>query len=215
MALTRPYPVSVLADRLKISSVTWDANRNDELSGTGDARVWQAELAAPLWTADVKLTIGYHDEVKQVAALIRKLYGAQESFYLFDPTSQYPQSDPTGSIIDSSDVKVQAVSTGRAKLRLYGVPAGYVLTLGDKFQVTTASRYYFAEVSETVTADGSGITPEFEVFPHVPLSVGANDAVNLKKPACLMFIMPGSFNPGTASGLITDGASFKAMERRR
>ena len=71
------------------------------------------------------------------------------------------------------------------------------------------------EVSETVTADGSGVTPEFEIFPHVPVGLAVNDVVTLANPACKVFVMPGSFNPGSASTFFTDGAAFKAMERRR
>lgn len=216
MAITYPYAVTALADLLRIESVTWDIQRNDELSGVGDGRVWQAEMSDPLWTADVRLAINYHNPLKQVAALIRKLHGAQESFFLFDPTSPYPQADPTGAIIGSSSVQIHSVGSGRSTLRLKGLPAAYILTLGDKMQITFGTtQTYFAEVSETVTADGSGITAEFAVFPHVPLGVAANDAVNLKKPACKGFIMPGSHNPGTSQNLFTSGAGFTFVERRR
>lgn len=211
-----PYAVASLADRLSISSVLWDIRRNDELSGIADGRVWQAEHSDPLWTADVKLVLNEHDAAKQIAALIRKLHGAQESFFLFDPVSPYPQADPDGSIVGASTVQVHSVGTDRHTIRLKGLPASYVLTIGDKAQITFATTYtYFCEVSETVTADGSGVTAEFEVFPHVPVGVAANDAVNLKKPACKGFIMPGSHSPGTAVGPFTTDAGFRFMERRR
>ena len=54
MAITHPYALSVLADRLDIESETWDIKRNDELSRTGDGRVWQAELAPSLWAATLR-----------------------------------------------------------------------------------------------------------------------------------------------------------------
>ena len=61
-------PLSYLSDLLCIDSVTWDVQRNDELSGSGDGRVWQAELAPPLWTADIAININYHHQIKQLAA---------------------------------------------------------------------------------------------------------------------------------------------------
>jgi hypothetical protein len=218
MAITYPYALSALADRLNIESVTWDIQRNDELSGTGDGRVWQAELAPPLWTADVKLNIGYHDDLKQIAARVRKLHGAQELFWLYDPLSKYPQADPDGSILGASTVRVNSIGTGGRTISLKGLPAGYVLTLADKLQIAYATspvRNAFLEVSDDiVSASGSGVTGLFEVFPNAPTGVAANDVVTLVKPACKVFISPGTANPGSGAGLMTSGAGFKVIEKR-
>lgn len=212
MAITYPYSISTFADLLPIAEVVWDVQRNDELSGTGDGRVWQAELARPLWTAEVRLRALYHNEAKRYGALIRKLHGAQESFWLYDPISKYPQADPTGAI--STSPKVHSVGSGRHTIRIKDLPTTYALKAGDKGQITYGSpaRNFYFEVSEDVTASG-GTTAEFGVFPHVPTGVAANNAVNLKKPACKMFIA--SFSPGRARSIFTDGMSFKAVERPR
>ena len=218
MAFTYPLSLASLADLFVIEEVEWDVQRNDELSGTGDARVWQAELADPLWTGRVTLVPAYHDAVKQIAARIRKLYGAQESFLLFDPLSKFPQADPAGVILGEAAVVIDAIGSGNRSLRLSGLPAGYVLTIGDKGQIVYSSsptRNFFFEVSETVAADGDGLTPEFEVFPHLPPGLTTGLSVILVKPACRGFIMPGSFKPGAATGMITSGAGFPFMERRR
>lgn len=218
MAYSYPLALPVLADRLKIASVTWDIQRNDELSGSGDARVWTAELNDPLWTADVELANDKDFNLEQVSAIVRKLYGAQESFFLYHPKRKYPRSDPTGSILGSSTVLVHSIGSNNKSLRLKGLPAGYVLTLTDKSQIVYSSgtRNFFAEVSEDTTAAGDGITPEFEIFPHVPTGLAVNDPVTLKKPACKMFIIPGSFRPGLIDRRdVASGAGFKVMERRR
>lgn len=217
MAITYPYALSVLADRLDIESVVWDIQRNDEMSGSGDGRVWQAELAPPLWTGDVTLNVGYHDDVKQIAALVRKLHGAQNQFYLYDPLSKYPQSDPDGSILGAAAVKINSITAGGRTLSLKGLPAGYKLTLADKMQIAYATspvRNAFLEIDENVTANASGVTPVFEVFPNAPTGVAINDVVMLLKPACKGFIAPGSFNPGSGAGLITSGLTFKFIEKR-
>lgn len=218
MAITYPYSLSVLADRLDIESVTWDIQRNDELSGSGDGRVWQAELAPPLWTADVKLNIGDSNDLKQIAARVRKLHGAQELFFLYDPLSKYPQADPDGSILGAAAVRINSVGTGGRTISLKGLPAGYVLTLADKMQIAYATspvRNAFLEVSDDiVTANGSGVTGSFEVFPNAPTGVAANDVVMLAKPACKGFISPGTSNPGSGAGLLTSGAAFKFIEKR-
>lgn len=218
MALTYPYPLSALADLLAIEEVVWDIRRSDELSGTGDARVWQAELADPLWTGDVILASDYHHVLKRVGALVRKLYGAQESFMLYDPTSMYPLTDPKGTALGASVVQVKTIGVNRKSLSLKSLPAAYSLTPGDKMQILYASggsRNFFCEVSETIDADVEGDTAEFEIFPHVPTGLAADDLVLLKRPACKVFIMPDTFKPGRARGAMTEGTSFKVMERRR
>ncbi len=217
MAFSFPLAITVLSDILRIESVTWDVQRSDELDGSGDGRTWQIELAPPLWMADVKLTLAYHADAKKVAAIVRKLQGAQHSFLLVDPLSPYPASDPDGSILGSSTVQVNSIGSDRQSLSLKGLPASFVLTPGDKGQITyssSPSRNYYFEVSEAITANGSGVTAAFEVFPAVPTAIAANAAVTLKKPACKGFIVPGSFNPGSAANVITSGAAFKFMERR-
>lgn len=216
MAIIYPYGLSVLADLLVIESIVWSIRRNDEMSGSGDGRTWQAELAPPLWTADVTLSLGYQGALKQVAALLRKLHGGQEAFYLFDPTSPYPQADPTGSILGSSTVLLHTVGLNNRSLRLKGLPNGYVLTLGDKLQITYGedpTRNAFLEVSETVTASSGGVTPAFEVFPHLPVGLVADLPVTLIKPACKM-MLPEGFNPGTSRTIVTEGASFRAIQRK-
>lgn len=217
MAITYPYAVAALADLLRIRTVTWDVRRGDELSGSGDGRFWQAELTPPLWMALVELVPGYNDDVKRIAALIRKLHGAQEAFYLYDPISPYPQADPTGSIVGSSSVTVNSITVARRALTFTGLPSGYRLTVGDKFHIAYGSnpvRRYFGEVSEAAQASSGGTTALFEVFPHVPAGVVIGNAVTLRKPACKMFIVPDSFNPGTADRLITSGLAFTALERK-
>ena len=217
MTITYPYPLADFADRLRITSIVWDIQRNDEFSGTGDGRVWQTELAAPLWIGTVSLITMENDAAKQIAAKIRKLHGAQEALFLYDPLSKYPQFDPGGSIIGTRVITVNSVSADLDGLSLKGLPAGYQMTTGDKMQITygaNPTRYAFLEVSEDALADGAGVTPAFGVFPHVTQAIAANMVVTLVKPACRCVIMPGSHNPGTATKMHTDGAGFKVIQKK-
>ncbi len=54
------------------------------------------------------------------------------------------------------------------------------------------------------TADGSGVTTAFELFPHVPAGILANAPVTLSKPA--------SFDVGSSQAPITEGMSFLGSE---
>ncbi|CZT36248.1 hypothetical protein [Rhizobium sp. 9140] len=217
MTVTYPYSLATFADQLAISSVVWDIQRNDEMSAAGDGRFWQAELSSPLWTGTVELIMLSNDRAKQIAAQIRKLHGTQESFYLCDPLSLYPQADRTGAVLGNAAVKVLTIATDRASLSFTGLPAGYVLTLGDKFTILYGSnpeRVGFFEISETVAANGAGVTGMVGVFPHLPSGIGNGLSIRLAKPYCKCSILPGTHNPGTGRKLHTEGAGFKVMQKK-
>lgn len=207
-------PLSSLNDRLKIASVVWDIQRNDEMSGEGSGRFWQAELAPPLWVAEIGLATGYYDSLKQQAALIRSLHGMQEPFLLCDPTSRYPQADPTGAVLGARNTTVSSIGTDKQSISISGLPSGYKLTAGDKIEVRGSDRYGFLEVSAfTVQASSGGSTPSFQVFPHVPVWLQPGAACTLAKPACRVVLYPESHNPGTASRLFTEGARFRVLQK--
>lgn len=217
MTVSYPYPLAVLSDRLNVQTILWSIQRNDELSGLGSGQIIQAELAPPLWTGEVVLDMDYHDGAKQIAAIIRKLHGAQEAFFLCDPLSKYPQSDPDGALLGSSVVQVDVIPSHRASIALKGLPAGYNLLPGDKMQIAYGAdptRYAFLEISESATAFGDGTTGLIGVFPHIPVGIGINDIVTLAKAACRCVIVPGSHNPGTGNGMFTEGAGFKVIQKK-
>ncbi|MFD1330262.1 hypothetical protein [Mycoplana ramosa] len=206
--------LSVIYDRLPIASIEWSIQRNDEFSGLGSGDIWQAELADPLWTADVTLGRGTHNELKQAAALIRRLDGARQSFLMCDPLSLFPQADPKGTVLGAAAVTIRSVGTDRSIARLGGLPSGYVLTVGDKLQITQGSMIRFHEVSQTVAANGAG-NADVPVLPRLALSLAAGAVVTLKRPACPVVIEPGSHKPGVARRTITDGAAFRVLQKKR
>ncbi len=206
-----------LADLLDIESVTWSIQRHDELSGTGDGRIIAAELASPLWTAEVSLNPAYHNEAKQIAARIRALRGPMTAFMLYDPVSKYPQEDHDGSILGSAVVTITAIGANRDTLAFSGLPAGYKLTIGDKVQITDASdatKTGLFEFSASGTANGAGAMAALAVFPNLPAWANTGDTVTLKKPAARVIVVPGSHNPGSASGLMTMGQTLQVIQKK-
>lgn len=204
--------LSEIYDRLVIAATRFDIQRNDEFSGVGGGALWQAELARPLWTAEVTLNDQTLNEMKQQAALIRKLDGARQNFLLCDTTSLFPQADPDGTILGSAAVTLGVIGSDRTIAPLTGLPAGYVLTIGDKMQINGASKIAFVEVSQTVAATAGGLAG-VAIFPRLPAWVANGAAVVLKRPACPVVIAPGSHNPGTNQGVETSGAGFKVIEK--
>lgn len=215
MAVTYPFALDLIAERVHISSVVFDIQRNDQFSGLGSGMFWQAELSPPLWIADCSLAAKPSRDALSDAAIIRSLNGSQGTFYLFDPQALYPADDPDGTTLGSSTITVTSVGSNKRDIALEGFPPGYRLRVGDKMQIThTGAKESFHEVSRTVDANGSGQMATVNVFPAIPAFVAPGDAVILKKPSCLMVIMPGSHNPGSSDGVNTTGASFKAIQKK-
>lgn len=214
--MSGPLPLSEIFNRLPIATVEWTVARNDEVSTTGAGEVQQAELAEPLWTAPVTLGLGHHNQLKQAAALIRSLRGSQQSFLCCDPISLWPQADRGGLILGNAQVTIQAIAASRAIAMLTGLPAGYVLTTGDKLQITygNPSKYAFVEVSRDVAAGGAG-QASVAVFPWLPLSLVAGATVTLVRPACPVVIVKDSHRAGISRNTVTEGAGFSVIQRTR
>lgn len=208
-------PLSYLNDLLCIESVTWDVQRNDELSGTGDGRIWQAELAPPLWTATITINVNYHDEVKRIAARIRGLRGASEPFLLNDPLSKNPQFDKSGSISGTGNKTITRITNGGQTIDLSGFSGEFKLFAGDKFELNYGvNKYSFHEVSEDYTALSTGEFGNVNIFPALPAGISVGQIAKFYNPACQMVIFPDSFNPGSAASVHTTGLTFKAIQKK-
>lgn len=183
MVASFPLAQSALADLLRIRSVTWNLERYVEVSGIEEDDL-EAELRSPRWLAEAESVPMEHAEANQLMARFYLLDGGQQAFYLHNPLVPFPQSDADGSIVGSSTVQIHTVGVDNKTLRLKGLPAGYVLTIGDYLAVTYAtSRRGFYIVCQTVTADGSGVTPAFEVRAYLRPGTAVDDAVDLTRPA--------------------------------
>lgn len=216
MALPEILPAPLFVDQLKIRSVRWQLQRFDEMSGLASGDVLAAESSAPKWSGDVVLAPMYHADAAQTQALVESLDGPMRSFYLYAPQLPYPQDDPDGSKLGAAAPTIHTVGANNKSLRITGLPNGYRLTVGDFLAFdygVNPLRRAFHRVVETAQASSGGLTPLFEVRPHLRPGVVTGLAVALSKPAAKVFIMPDTFDPGTAEGVITSGMSFQVMQR--
>jgi len=111
---------------------------------------------------------------------------------------------------------INSVGANNKSLRLSGLPSGYVLTAGDYLSYdygSSPTRRAFHRIVETVAADAAGLTPLFEVRPHLASGITTGLSVTLRKPAAKVFIVPETFDPGTARSMVTEGMQFEVMQR--
>lgn len=207
-------PLSYLSERFDWLPYKWDIQRNDEYSGTGDGRVWQAKLAPELWRATVTHAALLHPVAEELDAAIRALRGAETPFLMVSSLFCAPKSDPAGTGLTGANVKLLSIASSRAAVAFSGLPSGYKLSTGDKFSFAYGERLYFGEVSEQVVAAANGSTAQVAVFPNLPAGAAAGAVVTLVKPACKVVIVPGSYKVGDIDGRFTRGGTFQIVQKK-
>lgn len=209
-----PFPVTYIADLLRVPRRSFRLDVQQELSGLGSGDVLAAQLAPTRWIADVQTKPMRPPEARVVQSRIEALDGSLNEFFLYDPWKCVPASDPRGAILGASSVTIHTVGSNNKSLRLGGLPAGYVLTEGDHLHFDYGSspvRRALHRVAETVTAGTGGLSPLFEVRPHLRPGATTGLAVSLLKPAAKMILVPGSLSVQGDGGMTV--IAFQAVQR--
>lgn len=214
MTLADPLPAADFADLIKVASVKWWLQEQQELSGLGSGQVLVADLAPRLWHGTVSLCPMYNDEAAEVQSLVESLDGSLRSFYLYAPQKTYPKADPGGTILGSAAPVIHTIGGDNKTLRIDDLPSSYVLSRGDflAFDYGSPAKRAFHRVMETAVAS-SGLTPLMEIRPHLRPGLVTGTAIDLVKPAARVILLPGSFQPGAVRGPITEGMSFDVVQR--
>ncbi len=213
MALTFPYANADFADIIRLSSIKMRLVGDQQISGMGGGKIIVADMSPKYWEFDVTLINMENDLARRVHALIEALDESINDFYLYDPRSAYPISDPTGAILGSSTVQINSLNANNKEMTIKGLPSTFVNSAGDMlswdFGTPTKRAFHRIVVGGTATA---GVSPSLEVRPHILPGAAVNAAVTLIKAAARVKIIPGSFDPGTARQMMTTGMSFKARQ---
>jgi hypothetical protein len=202
-------------DAMRISEASFDLDYGQEFTQQASGIVRVRDVRSPIWKISFSAPSRTLAEVEAVKALLDELRGSALSFYAWCPSRQYPLTDPTGSIVGASNVQINALNVSDlTRMSLKGLPAAYILTRGDflafDYTATTSRRALHRVVSATVTANGSGVTPEFVVAPPLRAGAAVDAVVNIKRAAGEFRVTPKSFK-APASG-VTASVSFDAVQ---
>jgi len=231
MALTFPLTLANLADLLPIESAPWNLVYQQEFSGLGTGEGLAHDLAPPLWEAEVPTGPMYHDDAYAAQARLNALLGSINSFYLHNPAKPGPRLDPTGSALAGpvwifaggvwndagvwlddvpwggtptvGSATLHTIGANRNTVRIDSLPSGYVLSVGDFFHVDYGSptRRALIQIVEVATASSAGLTPEFQVTPHLRPGITTGAAISLLKPAAKVKLVPGTLRLENIGGL--------------
>lgn len=89
---------------------------------------------------------------------------------------------------------VGTINANNKAMTLKGLPSAYQVSEGDmlSFEYGPGPGYALHRIEESVTANAAGVSPEFEVRPHIRPGATVGAVVRLHKPRCMMMIVPGS-----------------------
>lgn len=190
-----PLSTAQFADLLQMTSLTPRQGLQQQLSSQGSGLTIAADLAPAQREYDVVCGAMYHSVAAKIMALIEALRGPMNSFYIYDPRYLGPAADPGGTILGASTPQINSINANNQALSLKLLPADYVITAGDflswDYGSAPTRRAYFRSV-ETVTADGSGVTPEFQINDFIQTGSSALLPVTLIKPAMKAKLIAGS-----------------------
>lgn len=147
------------------------------------------DLGPALWFASYTTDELYNDVLVDYQAVLNSLDGIINLFEAWDIRRPWPRAHKDGS---AHDGVLASVNANNKALSLSGLNAGQVVSRGDYLSFGYTGGRALHQAMETVTANGSGITAQFEVRPHLRAGWTLSTAVNLKAPRGIFTLMPKS-----------------------
>lgn len=223
MAVSFPVPLVDFADTIDVASGTFKLSESRKASISGRGEVFTREGGARRWEGMVSLTAAPNARAGYFDVLLDVLTGSGASALLYDHRRPYPILDPFGTTLAASVVIIDSVPLSLKELTLSGLPAGYTLSRGDYLSftyldVTGTQQWSLHRVVDiAVTASGAGVTPLFEIIPHLPEGIAlVGTGVALKKPSCKVVLRPRSTEHSKGMpGRVSEGQVFEFVQSRR
>ena len=193
--MTITYPMDFLADWPGWS--TLDLSYGYETSGQASGQTRVKSLRSPIWTLRASTRDLSPNELRHWKARLGALENGQKTFLGYDLAAFYPIAYPRGSWPTGAAFEGQgalhALPSAKS-MQLRSLPAGYVGSVGDHiaFAYGAGPAYALHQVVEPFVANSAGVTGAFEVRPPIRQGATLGAAVAVKRPACLMMIVPGS-----------------------
>lgn len=188
-----------------------------EQSRTAGGRTLVKDMGSPLWQLAAQTKVLRPNELDYWRARLAALENGLKTFWGYPLSRTYPISYPKGSwptagAFDGVSASLASINANRRAVAVGDLPAGFKLSVGDFISIDGDLH----QAMEAATANGSGLTPQFEIRPHLwpDMAIGfPAPVVSVYRPACLMAVVPGSISAD--AGLNGWGSvSFQAIEAR-
>ncbi|MET4206847.1 hypothetical protein [Bradyrhizobium sp. LA2.1] len=175
----------------------FDLTPQQETSRLADGTSIGKDLGPALWFGTYTTDELYNDVLVDYQAVLNSLDGVINPFEAWDIRRPWPRAHKDGS---ASNGLLASVNANNKAVSLSGVNAAQVVSRGDYLSFNYTGGRALHQVMETVTANGSGVTPQFEVRPHLRAGWALSAAVNVKAPRGLFTLTPKSVAPTQTRG---------------
>lgn len=189
------FPLTTLFSGIDFTDQTFQPVPRQELSRQANGRTIGKDFGSAAWMVSYTTAPLTTTDALTFESLLDTLDGVTNTFEAFDLRRPFPLAYPTGAFTDSG--QLNSVNANNKALSLKLLPAGYLVSVGDYLSFTYGTSRALHRVMEAVTANGSGLTTEFEVRPHIRPGWALSTAVALKAPRGLFVLVPGSVTPRT------------------
>lgn len=195
--MTIAFPLTTLLDG-DFADQTFQLVSRQELSRQANGRTIGKDFGSAIWLATYTTKPLFNDDAVAYEAALDSLDGVVQTFEASDLRRPYPRAYPAGAGCNNG--VLASVNANNKALALSGLAAGQVVSAGDYLSFVYGSSRALHRVVETVTANGSGATAQFEVRPHVRAGFSVSAAVTLKSPRGVFMLLPGSVTPKASGG---------------
>lgn len=213
MAITYPLAAADFWERLRIMErPVFVPQHNKSQSMTGNGEVLASFRGQPKWSVNVQLAGGRFDRNMIEESDIKHLISRDGTILAYDMRRPHPLNDPDGWKLDTRTVTVKTKGANNRSLSLEGLSPQFIVNKSDKYSVLyDTDKYFLFEVMETVQADGTGDTAEFEIWPFMPPGLAVADVVTMHKGCGKFKIVTNSFRAGSGVGSISSGFGFSLI----
>lgn len=159
-----------------------------------------------LWRGTYATDVLRNDDAIDFQAMLNSLDGIIGSFEAWDMRRPEPRAHRDGS---ANNGVLAVVNANNKAMSLTGLKANQIISRGDYLSFTYGSNRALHQAVETIAANGSGITGQFEVRPHLRPGWAIGAAINLKAPRGVFVLLKDSVQPRRVNGRI-QSFSFQA-----
>lgn len=207
MAIT--YPRTDILSSVGFSDQTFQLTSRQEQARLASGITRGKDFGPALWVATYTTGSLANDDAIAYEAALNSLDGVIQTFEASDLRRQYPRSDPTGATYNNGTLV--SVNANNKALALSGLVANQVVSAGDYLSFDYATGRALHQVMETVTADDTGLTSQFEVRPYIRSGFTTGAAVTLKVPRGIFVLLPGSVSSKISNNLFSI-VTFQAVQ---
>lgn len=205
------YPRTDILSAVNFADQTFQLVSRQEQSRLASGITRGKDFGPALWNVSYTTAPIENDDALAYEAALNSLDGVIQAFEASDLRRTMPRMDPTGATYH--DGVLLSVNANNKALALSGLVSGQVVSAGDYLSFDYSGNRALHQAMETVTANGSGVTTQFEVRPFIRTgwTLSPTTAVKLKGPKGIFNMVPGSVS-SKISNAIYSVITFQAVQ---